>query len=78
MLVRHRLQSVVGLILFSLVLAVSLQHSGFLDALDQPSHRECFLRAVIGSVAQSGICRMVEIDSTVEVNIIVFTAWPSA
>ncbi len=31
-LVRHRLQSVVGLILFSLVLAVSLQHSGFLDA----------------------------------------------
>jgi phosphonate transport system permease protein len=32
MLVRHRLQTVVGLFLFSLVLAVSLRRSGFLDA----------------------------------------------
>ena len=33
---------------------------------------------VIGSVAQSAICGMLEIDRTVDVNIIVFTAWPSA
>jgi phosphonate transport system permease protein len=32
MLGRHRLQTAVGLLLFSLVLAVSLQRSGFLDA----------------------------------------------
>lgn len=29
---------------------------------------------VSGNVAQSAMCKMVEIDSTVEVNIIVFTA----
>ena len=32
MLARHRLQTAVGLVLFSLVLAVSLQRSGFVDA----------------------------------------------
>ena len=32
MLGRHRLQTVVGLVLFSIVMAVSLQQSGFIDA----------------------------------------------